>query len=212
MAAYRSIDRDDRRHLRRRDPPKGGHMTSTTNCHAVGRGLSIVPLSLTLAVLSIGCGDSGRSFAPTATTRDQPGATFTAATNTSVPLARGTFWHPIDLKRETDGWELEMKISPNADLAVSRVLFAAGTHSGWHSHPGPVFVQVLTGTVRFYLANDPTCTPIVRTAGETYVESGEITHIARNETTEPAENLAVYFAPKGTPLRHDEPNPGNCPF
>lgn len=187
-------------------------MTSTTKCRTGGWGLSSVLVCLTLAALCAGCGDGGRSVGPTTTIRDQPGAALTTATNTSVPLARGTFWHPIDLKRETDGWELEMKISPNADLAVSRVLFAAGTHSGWHSHPGPVLVQVLTGTVRFYLANDPTCTPIVRTAGETYVESGEITHIARNETTEPAENLAVYFAPKGAPLRHDEPNPGNCPF
>jgi len=103
-------------------------------------------------------------------------------------------------------------VTPNADIAVSRVLFPAGTHSGWHTHPGPVLVQVLSGTVSFYLATDPTCTPIVRTAGDTYIETGEIPHIARNETTEPAENLVVYFAPKGAPLRNDAPDPGICHF
>jgi len=187
-------------------------MRSTATCPVIGQGVWIVLSSLTLAVLFTACGDSGRPVAPTTTIRDQPGASFTTATNTSIPLARGTFWHPIDLKRETDGWELEMKISPNTDVAISRVLFPAGTHSGWHTHPGPVIVEVLAGTVSFYLGNDPTCTPIVRTAGQTYVEAGDIPHIARNETDEPAENLAVYFVPAGVPLRHDEPSPGNCHF
>ena len=191
---------------------RGDGMRSTATCPVIGQGVWIVLTSLTLVVLFTACGDGDRPVAPTSTVRDQPGALFTTATNSSIPLARATFWHPIDLKRETDGWELEMKISPNTDVAISRVLFPAGTHSGWHTHPGPVIVEVLAGTVSFYLGNDPTCSPIVRTAGQTYVEAGDIPHIARNETDEPAENLAVYFVPPGVPLRHDEPSPGNCHF
>ena len=191
---------------------RGNVMRSTIRCPVAGQGLRIALSGLSLVVLFTACGDGDRPVAPTSTVRDQPGASFTTATNSSIPLARNTFWHPIDLKRETDDWGLEMKISPNADVAVSRVLFPAGTHSGWHTHPGPVIAEVITGTVSFYLGNDPTCTPIVRTAGQTYIEAGDIPHIARNETDEPAENLAIYFAPPGVPLRHDEPSPGNCPF
>ena len=191
---------------------RGDGMRSTTTCPVIGQGVWIALSSLTLAVLVTACGDSDRPLAPTSTVRDQPGALFTTATNSSIPLARATFWHPIDLKRETGDWRLAMTIGPNADVAVSRVLFPAGTHSGWHTHPGPVIVEVLAGTVSFYLGNDPTCSPIVRTAGQTYVEAGDIPHIARNETDEPAENLAVYFVPPGVPLRHDEPSPGNCHF
>ena len=187
-------------------------MASRAKCANTGRGLSIVLGSLTFLVLFTGCGDSGRPFAPSTTRRELPGASFTLQTNSSQLLARSTFPDPINLNRETADWHLNMKIHPSTDVAVSRVLFPAGTNSGWHSHPGPVFVQVLSGTVTFYLANDPTCTPIVRTAGQTYVESGADPHIARNETSASAENLVVYFAPKGAPLRRDEPNPGNCPF
>src|SRR6266536_1488276 len=186
-------------------------MTSTAKCTNIGRGLSIVLGSLTFLVFLTACGDSGRPVAPS-TTRELPGASFTLQTNSSQLLARSTFPDPINLNRETADWHLNMKIHPSTDLAVSRVFFPAGTHSGWHTHPGPVLVQVLSGTVSFYLANDPTCTPIVRTAGQTYIESGAVTHIARNETSSSAENLVVYFAPQGVPLRHDEPNPGNCPF
>jgi hypothetical protein len=64
----------------------------------------------------------------------------------------------------------------------------------------------------FYEGNDPDCEPIVRHAGEGYVDTGDHAHIARNETTETAVNVVTYLAPPGAALRIDQPNPGNCPF
>src|SRR5215207_9202280 len=35
--------------------------------------------------------------------------------------------------------------SGTASTPLGRGTFQAGGHSGWHSHPGPVFIQVLSG-------------------------------------------------------------------
>ena len=64
----------------------------------------------------------------------------------------------------------------------------------------------------FYESDDLTCTPIVRTAGQGYLDTGDHAHIARNESSADAMNVVTYFAPNGAALRVDEPKPGNCPF
>jgi hypothetical protein len=50
------------------------------------------------------------------------------------------------------------------------------------------------------------------TAGQGFLDVGEHAHIARNETSQPAQNLVTCFAPPGAALRIDAPQPGNCPF
>lgn len=51
-----------------------------------------------------------------------------------------------------------------------------GGHGGWHSHPGSVFLRVTSGTLTFYDSHDPSCSPLVRSAGQVFVESGEHAH------------------------------------
>lgn len=111
-------------------------------------------------------------------------------------------------------WKVEMEAEPALDVATQMITFEPGGHSGWHTHPGPVFISVIEGTMTFYESDDPDCQPIVRRAGEGFLDgqSGHHAHIARNETALPARNLVTYFAPPGAPLRTDAPNPGNCPF
>ena len=184
-------------------------MTSTSK-HVTVRSLLLGTFSF---IAAFGCSDTGRSVAPTTKFRDEPQALFTTATNPPASvIARGTFPDPINLNRETNSWHFNMKIQPSTDVAVLRVSFPAGTNGGWHTQPGPVFVRVMTGTLTFYKGDDPSCTPIVRTAGQTYVHSGNVTQIARNETGADAEIIGILFAPVGVPLRIDQPNPGNCPF
>lgn len=134
----------------------------------------------------------------------------------STVLGRATFSDPenqnFDVKRITDDWHIQIKAKPAFDIAVQKIVFQPGGQSGWHTHPGPVFIQVVTGTMTFYQSDDPTCTPIVRTAGQGYLDLGEHAHIARNETTAEAQNIVTYFAPPGAALKIDQPNPGNCPF
>ncbi len=134
----------------------------------------------------------------------------------STLLGRGTFDNAFKVERELDQpnqeWEVEVEAKPNLDVATQIITFQPGGHSGWHSHPGPVFITVMSGTMTFYSSDDPTCSPIVRTAGQGFLDAGEHAHIARNESDAPATNVVTYFAPKGAALRIDQPRPGNCPF
>jgi hypothetical protein len=168
--------------------------------------------AVSLAAMSAGCEDAGSPMTPTAA---PPQSTASSGT-VSTLLGRATFGDAalgnFKVKRITGDWHVEVKAHPNLDLAVQRIVFQPGAQSGWHTHPGPVFIQVVSGVVTFYESDDPECNPIVRSAGQGYLDVGEHTHIARNETGTVAENVVTYFAPPGAPLRIDADAPGNCPF
>ena len=58
---------------------------------------------------------------------------------------------------------------------------APGGHTGWHSHPGPVFVMVTAGTLTKYEADDPDLTPQVYPKGTGFVEYPGVVHIGTPE-------------------------------
>jgi quercetin dioxygenase-like cupin family protein len=175
--------------------------------------LPVLLMSLPL----IGC--SSEPSAPTGSVPSTPQFTVGSGV-TRNDLAQSTF--AIDqVSRITDKWHFQLKAKDGFELAVRRFDYAASTetvvtNTGWHRHPGPVFIQVVTGTVTFYEADDPNCTPIVVPAGGAYLDLGEHGHIGRNETTQPAQDVTVLFGPPGTApndFRKDlSPAPGNCPF
>lgn len=138
----------------------------------------------------------------------------TPGSGTSSTLVGRAAFGELRVKRSADdhAWEVRVSAKPGLDIATQTIVFQPGGHSGWHSHPGPVFISVVEGTMTFYESDDPTCTPIVRSAGEGYLDTGHHAHIARNETGLPARNVVTYFAPQGSPLRFDQPDPGNCSF
>jgi hypothetical protein len=176
--------------------------------------------ALVLVGLLQGCSDGGKdAVAPTASGANPSGLkpSFTVGSgSTSTPLGRATFSQGLhrvmSVKRTTGDWSIELIAKPSFDIAVQSIDFAPGSQSGWHRHPGPVFIQVVTGTMTFYDSDDPSCSPVVRSAGQGFLDLGEHAHIARNETRAPAQNLVTYFAPPGAALRIDSPKPGNCPF
>jgi hypothetical protein len=164
------------------------------------------------AFIVAGCGEPDQPYAPMA-----PDPEFTASSgSSSTLLGRATFGNPLEetfkVKRITGEWHVEVKAKPTLDVAIQRIVFQPGAQSGWHTHPGPVFIQVVSGAVTFYESDDPECEPIVRSAGQGYLDVGEHAHIARNETGTVAENLVTYLAPPGAALRIDADTPGNCPF
>jgi len=111
-------------------------------------------------------------------------------------------------------WKVKVEADPALDIATQMITFDPGGQSGWHTHPGPVFISVIEGTMTFYEGDDPDCRPMVLHAGQGFVDgqTDRHAHIARNETALPARNLVTYLAPPGAALRIDAPNPGNCPF
>jgi hypothetical protein len=168
--------------------------------------------AVTVAAAAAACEEAGSPAAPTTV---QPQFTVSSGTQSTL-LGRASFGDPVEeifkVKRITGDWHVEVKAKSTLDLAVQRIVFQPGGQSGWHTHPGPVFIQVVSGVVTFYESDDPECEPIVRSAGEGYLDVGDHAHIARNESGTVAENVVTYFAPPGAPLRIDADDPGNCPF
>ena len=130
---------------------------------------------------------------------------------TSTTLAQGTL-EAIDVHVKNGDWKAKLDTKGTSDLVVVENRVAPGGHFGWHSHPGPSLVIVKSGTSTLYDADDPTCTPQVYPEGSAYVDSGDHTHIARNEGTTELVVIVARLLPKGAPPRTDQPNPGNCPF
>ena len=190
------------------------------------RYLQLTLTGLTAAALAAAC--ENPTTKPSGPSITDP--TFTVASGfASTPVARGSSeaFHI----RSTDGFDVEIKTKDSTDIAVSNVVVAPGGTSGWHTHPGPVFVVVKTGTITFYragkhsgldgdeenpnnAAHGPTCSRTVYPAGSAFVEVPAPGHVmlAKNEGSIEATVTATYFAPPGAALRIDQPAPGgNCP-
>jgi quercetin dioxygenase-like cupin family protein len=128
---------------------------------------------------------------------------------TPTVLARGTY----DPYKVMSKGAVDYKAMTKAptDIVVRKHEYAAGGYTGWHRHPGPVFITVISGKVTFYEADDPTCTGTVVEAGQGYVDDGH-GHYGVNETLEPAVDVTVIMAPVGGAFRSEIDRPGNCPF
>jgi len=127
----------------------------------------------------------------------------------------------FQLLPETDGqkgkwhipkfWSARIRTHGASDLYVVDNKFAPGGTSGWHSHPGPSLIFVVSGTITNYLADDPTCTGHAYSAGSGFTDpGGKSIHMLRNDGTVTAETIAVQFLPTGADRKIDEPDPGNC--
>ena len=117
-------------------------------------------------------------------------------------LARGMY-EPFKVKTDPDSpVDFTARAKSHVDIVVRQHDYIAGGSTGWHSHPGPVFITVTQGQLTFYEADDPTCTPKIVNAGEGYVDNGH-GHLGRNESGAPAQDVSVILAPVGQPFRTD---------
>jgi hypothetical protein len=125
---------------------------------------------------------------------------------TPTLIGRGTY-EPFKVKTDPHSLvDFQAMAKSHVDIVVRTHEYAAGGSTGWHTHPGPVFITVLQGQVTFYEADDPTCTPHVVSAGQGYVDTGR-GHIGRNETGQPAKDVTVILAPVNLPFRGELPAP-----
>ena len=118
----------------------------------------------------------------------------------------------IHVVQEDPNYGAMIKTRGQSDAVVRSLSIAPGGDTGWHSHPGPVFVLVSAGTGSFYHADDPTFTPAVCPAGTGFVEAGGDVHIFRNEGDVDLELTVLFLVPLGAPTRIDEPAPPGAPF
>jgi quercetin dioxygenase-like cupin family protein len=118
----------------------------------------------------------------------------------------------ISTKGKIGPWSARIKTTRATDIHVLQNKIAPGGSFGWHSHPGPSFVIIKSGTATVYMGADRSCRPRRFRAGSGFVDRGLDVHVVRNEGTEDLVTVVVSFVPKGATRRIDQPDPGNCPF
>jgi quercetin dioxygenase-like cupin family protein len=124
-------------------------------------------------------------------------------------------WSPIvestDHSRRKP-WNLQLRVEGYTDFVHQDVALAPNGFSGWHSHPGPVFITVKSGTATWYNAKSPDCEPIVYPAGSSFIEPANASHYVANQGSTDLELLGFYLVPRGAITRQEQPQPSQCGF
>ena len=97
------------------------------------------------------------------------------------------------------------------DVVVRRHDYAVGSSTGWHAHPYPVFITVMSRGGHVLRVQRPDLHSHVVSAGQGYVDSGE-GHIGRNESG-PGRRHQRDHGAVGAVFRAELPAPGPfCAF
>ena len=127
---------------------------------------------------------------------------------TATNLVTANFDHTVHLN--SDGVKFQTKGA--TDVRVQRLVFAAGSSSGWHHHPGIVLVTVESGSVTLTHSDCSSTTygPGLP-AGAVFAEGGDHPVLATSATG--ATNYVVFVAPSADPpvFRIDDHDAPSCP-
>lgn len=117
---------------------------------------------------------------------------------------------------KTGKWGLMLKTLDDTVISSDRLTIQASGYSGWHAHPGPVFVTVTEGSITWYDGSNPLCTPRTYTVGQSFIERAYGVHNVRNASnSDIARFVAITIKPEGfvgPAFRLDRPQPTNCSF
>jgi quercetin dioxygenase-like cupin family protein len=119
------------------------------------------------------------------------------------PQLRGTL---LDQDVHLNADSIKFQTKDVTDVVVQEIKQDVGGDSGWHSHPGFVVGIVKSGSVTITVG----CETTLYSAGQTFLETGNVPTIARNASaTDPLVVEVTYFVPKGVPTRRDA-SPPTC--
>ncbi len=104
-----------------------------------------------------------------------------------------------------DGGTTVVKVDDPSRTVVVRYTVQPGARFPWHTHYGPVIVNIAAGSLTFVEASQRragTCDEETYVAGEAFVDAGHgHVHSAYNPGTEPTVLIATFFeAPETGPL------------
>ena len=124
-------------------------------------------------------------------------------------IGRGTYDRfMVNTDRNQAGFHYIAKAQPGIDLEVDTHDYQPMASTGWHTHPGPVYITVTSGELTFYEYEDPTCSPKVYKAGQGFVDYGH-GHIGFNKhPANPASDVTVAITSVGGAFRTELPAPG----
>lgn len=132
-----------------------------------------------------------------------------AAVDTPPPIAaetltgRSVFTDPIDMKiklKSHEGGTTVVNVDDPSRTVVVRYTVQPAARFPWHTHYGPVIVNIVSGSLTYVAAG--TCDEVMYTSGQAFVDSGHgHVHSAYNPGTEPTVFIATFFeAPATGPL------------
>ena len=160
------------------------------------RRAALVAAAVTaVAGAAIGFGPLGDSPAAAGTPPSSVPSGDPIVTQLAAALVPG----PIDIDRR----------HPSNVVSV-RIDFRAGDTTGWHSHPGPVFVQVVSGAVTLRHAAHGRCLSQVVRAGHGFFETPGAVHVAENPRPAPAILYATFILPPKAGPEVSAPIPAPC--
>jgi quercetin dioxygenase-like cupin family protein len=107
---------------------------------------------------------------------------------------------------QTPSYGAMIKTRGPSDVYITNIKIGKNGHGGWHSHPGPSFITVKSGTASFYDDCD-NFIPHAYAAGTGFVEDAGCVHLLANEGNDELEVVVVQIVPRGAPRRIDEPAP-----
>jgi quercetin dioxygenase-like cupin family protein len=116
-----------------------------------------------------------------------------------TPLAAAVVPGPIDIQRRH-----------RANVVTVRIDFKPGDATGWHSHPGPVLVQVVSGAVTLRHAGHGRCLSDVVRAGHGFFETPGAVHVAEDRGSTPAVLYATFVLPSNAGPEVAAPIPAPC--
>jgi quercetin dioxygenase-like cupin family protein len=132
---------------------------------------------------------------------------------TELLTGRAAFTDHVDAKFKIkhDGKATTVVNSKDASRTlVARFTVQPGAQFPWHTHPGPVVVNVTRGELVYVPADD--CSQRAYPAGTAFVDAGHgHVHTAFNRTSQPTVLVATFYqAPAEGPLLIPAPAPAGC--
>ena len=116
---------------------------------------------------------------------------------------RATFVDDIDLKIKinTGSETIVVNADNPSQTAVVRYTVQPGARFPWHTHAGPVMVNIVSGALT-YIDPEEGCAERTYTAGQAFVDAGHgHVHSAFNPTGSPTVLMATFYeAPASGPL------------
>lgn len=99
----------------------------------------------------------------------------------------------LKVKLKVDGGATRVvNVRDPSRIAVVRFTVQPGAQFPWHTHPGPVFVNVASGALTLIDSED--CREHTYTAGQAFVDLGHgHVHTAFNPASEPTTLVATFF-------------------
>lgn len=138
----------------------------------------------------------------------------TPQSNVTTSTVAKSVFDEIDLNAHTipaNIWQARLKTQGQSDVYVVDNKFAPQGTTGWHSHPGPSLIFVVSGTITNYMSDGHHCMQQDYTAGQGFVdEGGDHVHMIKNNGSAAARTIVVQFLPEGATRRIDADQPPNC--